>query len=324
MSGVIFSKSRAVDLSNFIGVWNIYDSNNTFVDSIEITLAVTQGDIVRFSYQQKSHSNSQKTSQRGMMIKNLIIFDLIKLGFSKTYVARLNNTTTGGGGIEISNQLANCTVVGTDSSQVARKFLSRLTSGSARCDGSLFYNHTQRNIKFVKNGTNPTTISTGGSPSSDITNNLEITKRRLLGIWDFKTPNQKFQRLVNKNIEANFLGYQFVYKLVNPAVNLLNLKQSDFQSGTRLALVVDNYLIFNPTPFDKENQLLVLKMQLKNGLGGGKQFRTFNGDCMPPRRPANSVRVCTPSDQSDRKPIETKQFSSINIKKTNTKVKVNF
>ena len=89
-------------------------------------------------------------------------------------------------------------------------------------------------------------------------------------------------------------------------------------------MVVDNYLIFNPTPFDKENQLLVLKMQLKNGLGGGKQFRTFNGDCMPPRRPANSVRVCTPSDQSDRKPIETKQFSSINIKKTNTKVKVNF
>jgi hypothetical protein len=324
LSGVIFAKSRALDLNNFTGIWNIYDSNNTLIDTVDITLAINHGGLTRFSYQQESHQNSEKTSLRGLMINNLIVFDLIKLGYAKTYVAKINNLTTGGGGIEISNQLASCTVVGTDGSQVARKYLSRLASGSARCDGSSFFNHAQRNIKFVKNGTSPNTISTGGSPSSDINNNLETTKKRLLGIWDFKAQNQKLQRLVNKNIEANFLGYQFVYKLVNPSVNLLNLKQSDFQSGSRLALLIDNYLIFNPTPFDSENQLLVLKMNLRNGLGGGRQYKTFNGDCIPPRRPANSVKVCTPSDQSARKPINTSQIGTVSIKKTNTKVSVNF
>jgi hypothetical protein len=324
LSGVIFAKSRALDLNNFVGIWNIYDSNNTLIDTVDITLAINHGGLTRFSYQQESHQNSEKTSLRGLMINNLIVFDLIKLGYAKTYVAKINNLTTGGGGIEISSQLASCNVVGKDGSQVARKFLARLASRSARCDGSSFYNHEQRNIKFVKNGISPTTITTGGSPSSAIGNNLETTKKRLLGIWDFKTQNQKLQRLVNKNIEANFLGYQFIYKLINPAVNLLELKQSDFQSGSRLALLIDNYLIFNPTPFDSENQLLVLKMNLKSGLGSGKQYRTFNGDCVPPRSPANSVKVCTPSDQSARKPINTSQIGSVRIKKANTKVSVNF
>ena len=75
LSGVIFAKSRALDLNNFVGLWNIYDSNNTLIDTVDITLAINQGDLTRFSYQQESHQNSEKTSLRGIMINDLIVFD---------------------------------------------------------------------------------------------------------------------------------------------------------------------------------------------------------------------------------------------------------
>jgi hypothetical protein len=324
LSGLIFNKSRAGDLDNVIGQWSLYDSSNSLIDTINVTIAIKHNDTTRFTYQQSSHSNSDKTSQQGIIVDNLIIFDLIKLGYAKTYVAKINEASSGGGGIEISNKISNCTIIGNDASQVARKFRSRLTNGSARCDGSLLYSYSKRNIKIARNGTNPSSITTGGSPDSTITNNLEDIKKKLLGIWDLRAPKQKTLRLINKNIETNFLGYQFIYKLVDPSINLLNLSQTDFKTGPRMALLVDNYLILNPTTFDKENQLLVFKMRLKKGSGSGKQYRTFNGDCVPLRKPANSVKICTPSDQSTRKPINTKQISSFQIKKTNTKVSVNF
>lgn len=324
MSGLVLKKAKAVDLNNFVGVWNIYDSNNTLIDSIDITLAVTQNDIARFSYQQLSHNDSELTSQQGIMVDNLIILDLIKLGYAKTYVGKINSSTTGAGGIEISNQIASCSVIGNDSSQVAKKFVSRLASGSARCDGSVFFDYTQKNIKLVKNGTSPSTITTGGSPSQELTNDLEYVKSKLLGIWDIGIPNQKSQRLINKSIETNFLGYQFIYRMVSPTRPLLQLNQSDFLSGSRLALLVDDYLILNPTAFDKENQLLVQKLQLKTGLASGKAYRTFNGDCVPLKNPISSVKVCTPSDQSTLKPINTQQIGSVHSAKLNTKVSVNF
>jgi hypothetical protein len=324
ISGVFFNKTRALDLSNLIGLWNIYDSNNALIDTIDITLAVTQKNITRFSYQQESHNDSELTSQQGIMVDNLIIFDLIKLGYTKTYVGKINESTTGAGGIEISNQLASCSVIGNDTSQVARKFARRLASGSARCDGSVFFNYSQRNIKLAKNGTSPSNITTGGNPSQDLTNNLEYTETKLSGIWDITIPGQKNLRLINKNIETNFLGYQFIYRLVNPSRPLLQLNQSDFLTGSRLALLVDNYLILNPTGFDKENQLLVLKTQLKNSTASGKDYRTYNGDCVPLKNPINSVKVCTPSDQSTVKPIDTKQYGSVGAARLNTKVSINF
>lgn len=318
------SNSKAADTENFVGVWEIYDASNVLIDSIEITIVVSQNDIARFSYQQQSHSDTEQTSQQGILIDDLVVFDLIELGFTKTYAARIDFAANGGGGIEISTQLASCNVIGIDNTQVAKKNRERLTSGSARCDGSSFYESSTRNIKFVKAGTSASTINTGGDADQETLDNLETITNRLSGIWDITASKSETRRFVNKNISANFLGYQFVYRLIDPKIGLARLTQSDFLSANRIALLVDNYLIINPTTFGAANEVLVLKMQLKNRTGSGKSYKTHNGDCFPLKSPIAGTKVCTPSDESSVKVIDTKQLGSRRINKLNTKVTVNF
>ena len=102
-------------------------------------------------------------------------------------------------------------------------------------------------------------------------------------------------RFLVKDTEANFLGYNFIYRILNRNVKLKNLSESGFKSSERVGFIVGDYLILNTSFFNKRNNLTVIELGGKKKKGSGDLFRTPNGDCFPSKSGSVDTRVCTPN-----------------------------
>ncbi len=281
-----------------VGTWDILNTNGTVIDSIEVTIAVAKANTARFSYKQLS-LDSDINSLEGFLTQDTVIFDLINLGKTQTYVAQVDFTLAGGPGIEIKTQLADC-VTGIESSTVVKKYRERLADASARCDGSSLNDSTVANIKFVKRGVNAALVPSSNSIADEIIAGETKAANRIEAAWSIQDSGHDSiqRRLVIKDITSTYLGYKFTYRLLNNITKLSNLSQSDFQTADRVGFVANNYMILNPTVFSKRNELFILKLDTTLEQGGGRELRTDNGDCFPFKINVIGKMACTPNDSS--------------------------
>ncbi len=287
-----------------VGTWDILDANDALIDSIEVTIVVAKNNTARFSYKQLSLT-SDTNSLEGFLTKDTVIFDLINLGQTQTYVAQIDFDLAGGPGFEIKTKLADC-VVGVDASSVIKKFRDRLADDSARCDGSSFNDSAVANIKFVKRGVSAALVPSSNAISTDILDDETKVSNRVEAAWSVHDSGKDsiHRRLVIKDITSTYLGYKFTYRLLNNTTKLSNLSQADFETADRIGFIVNNYMIINPTIFAKRDELFILKLDSTLGQGSGRELRSDNGDCFPFKVNVIGKMACTPNDSS------LKKFSS--------------
>lgn len=313
----------AINSEQLIDTWDIYTNSNVLIDSVQVNLAVAKTLTARFNYQQLSHSNTDSEALQGFLIEDVVVFNLINLGYSTTYIAKINFTNGGGPGYQVITKLADCNTVGLAKSMVKKKNRRRLSADSARCDGGTVNDSIINNIKLVKQGINPTTIPSTATPNSTFTSRQNKVNNRLSGAWLSSGKGRlSKQRIIIKDISANNFGYSFQYRLLNNTTPIRNLAETDFNSGLRVGFLVDENLIFTSSLFSKPDQLFIFK--LKKTLGKGREIRTPNGDCIPLANPSSTVRVCTPNESSSRVKEHALRFENRRIKKSNTKLTVSF
>ncbi len=318
----VHAASIAENSQSFIGTWDIYDSSNNKIDSIEVSIAVSKKETARFSFTQESQSGNN--SYQGLIMdENVVIFNLISLGMLKTYIARLDFDLGAGTGLEISNQVADCSqTVGIDRDLVSKKNRSRMASSTAICDGSDLNDANQKDIKFVRAG-----VSLDSVPAapSILDTDLERATRlddRLSGSWQISARKEKSRRLIIKDFEASPFCFLFSYRTINHKKKLSKLTEADFLSGTRAGFFCDNRMIISTTSFNSDDQWLSLKISGTNG--NGQEFITPNGDCFPLKDGDSDQRVCTPNDDASRIKNRTRKFEKRRIRKLRSKVTISF
>lgn len=312
----------AENSQSLIGTWDIYDSSNNKIDSIEITIAVSKQETARFSFTQGSQSGT--SSYQGLLMnENTIIFNLISLGMLKTYIATLDFTTGSGPGLEMSNTVADCSeTVGIDKDLVAKKNRSRMASSTAICDGSSLSNASRTEIKIVKSGSDINQVPAAAEISTDDSERALKLDDRLSGSWQINAKNRKNRRLVIKDFEASPYGFLFSYRAINSKKRLTKLTESDFLSGTRTGFFIDNRMLISTTEFNDDDKWLSLK--ISGTSGSGQEFITPNGDCFPLKDGDASKRVCTPNDDASRINNKTKKFKNRKIRKIRSSVTISF
>lgn len=324
---ILMPVSRAAgNADQLVGTWHIYDSTNTLIDSIEITVVVSKKNISRFSYKQASHLDLKENSLQGYLFGNYIVFDLINMGYAQTYIAEIDFDNDSGPGVEVKTKLANCTVVGQDTSLVKKKFSSRLAADSAQCDASSFHASDLADIKFVKDGADINLVSTDNSPSDSTVNKESKFQNRIEGIWSVAGSQPSLRRrIVIKDLAAHHLGYSFTYRLLNNSTSLGNVSEVDFETANRHGFIVNNYMMINTTRFDKPDELLLLKLNtntLKSG--SGKELSTTNADCFPLKNPDPDVMICTPNDSSSKTTSTTSRYGRRKANKVETNLSIDF
>ena len=309
-----------------IGTWHIYDSSDTLIDSIDISVVISKKKTSRFSYTQASHQDLKENSLQGFLFDDYIVFDLISMGFAQTYIAEIDFDNDSGPGVEIKAQLANCTVVGEDTSLVKKKFNSRLAVDSAQCDASTLFDSAVADIKFVKEGADINSVPTDNSPSETITNKESKFQNKVEGVWRIagNSPSLR-RRIVIKDLAVHHLGYSFTYRLLNNKTALANISGSDFETADRQGFVVNNYMMINTARFDKPDELLLLKLNsntLKSG--SGKELRTTSADCFPLKNPDPNIKICTPNDSSAKTATATTRLGGRKASKVETNLSIDF
>jgi hypothetical protein len=313
--------SAQEDADNLIGQWQIINSTGQVLDTIDINLVVSKNNLARFDYTRASDATTNPSRLQGLMTNKVLIFQLVDLGYTTTYVVDLDFTLGGGPGLELKSRTANCTLVGKATNLVAKKYEARLSDNSASCDGFSLYDATTQTIKLVKVGVDSVSIPLTASIPDGLINNLDKVDTRLSGAWFLKSGKRNFKFLV-KDVEAHHLGYRFAYKLTEGSTNLDTLNQTDFITGLREGLLVNNFLILSSSRFGKNDELYIVK--LNKTIGSGNLYSSPNGDCFPLKEPVNGTVICTPNDDSDLINNVTSIFGSRKISKIDTKVTISF
>lgn len=322
--GLLADQAHAANTNaeSLSGKWNIVQTNGNVLDSIDITITVSSKSFSRFDFKQLSQNGDNPGTYQGILFEDYIVFNLINLGYTQTYIAQIDFDLGGGAGVQISSALANCTTVGKDNSLVDKKNRKRLSDNSARCDGTSLNDSVTSNIKIVKDGISANTIPDAGAADPSLVANQDKISERLTGVWNI--PGQKAQKkkLLIKEPVADFLGYQFTYKVVNNTTKLINLSESDFLTGTRKGYFIDNYLLLNTSEFKKNDELFIFK--LSKTKGSGREFKIKNGDCFALKNPVSGTFVCTPNIDTERVNNNTTRFDGKKISKSNTNIIINF
>ncbi len=314
--------TAAVNAESLVGTWNILDQNNALIDSIEITIAVAKKNTARFSFTQASHT--EQDSLEGYLTNDTVIFDLINLANTQTYIAKVDFDLGGGPGVEIKTKLADCTG-GLDDSDVAKKNRKRLANDSMRCNGSAFNDSTERAIKFVKQGTNAASIASNGATAAETLTNETKVATRVEGAWSLSGSHPSIvRRMAIKDISSNHLGYKFTYRLLNNKTKLANLNESDFETANRTGYIVNNFMVINPTVFYANNELFVVRLANTLKQGTAREIRTPNGDCFQLRVPVASTLACTPNDSSSRTSSISKRIDNRKARRINSNVVIAF
>ncbi len=315
----------AQNASDLIGTWKVYDETNTELASIEIKIAVTKKGVSNFTYRTLGIEGSEDEELRGQMVnKNQIIFELLTVGESNTYLFEIDFTNGGGPGFLINNKIADCSVVGVDEDLVKKKFKKRLASSSQLCTRTDSETSILSSIKIVRDGIDPTTIASTASTPSEIAGDLSEVAESIEGAWKLKTSSKNNFRFLVKETETNFLGYNFSYRILNKKVKLKNLSESNFKSSERIGFILGDFLIVNSSFFNKKNSLSVIELGKKKKKGNGDFFKTPNGDCFPSKSGSLDTRVCTPNfDTSVTSSITTKN-SKAAARRVNTRTKISF
>lgn len=319
----INAATTADNADDLIGTWNIYDSSNTLIDSITIDFAVTKKGKSRFSFSQDSLEAGATNELDGYMVnQDQVIFNLITLGQTATYIARVDFTVGGGPGVEINTQLADCEIVGVDNNLVKKKNRSRLASSSALCDSSAYYDSATREIKLVKNGTDSATIPSTATIDSATTAALANKTDKIEGAWKVASGKKSSIKILTKDVATHHLGYQFIYKKINNKKKLQNITDQDFISGAQIGFLLDDFLVINSSSFNEQDSYGVYK--LGKSSGSGRLFKTPNGDCFGLKSSVVNKKVCTPNDDTSLSSTDTKVFNKAKVKKSNSKVSISF
>lgn len=315
------SQAAITNAENLTGTWNIVQSNGNIIDNIDISLVVTSKDSSRFDFSQGSQNGSNMDVYQGMLVDNYLIFNLITLGYTKTYIAKIDFDLLGGAGVELSSRLATCTTVGDNDNLVIKKYRNRLVNSSARCDGTELEDSVVSNIKIVKSGVSANTIPDAGSTDPELIANQDKIEQKLTGVWDINDSKSSKKMLIKEPI-ANFIGYQFTYKVVTSSTQLINLSESDFLTGDRFGYFIDNLMILNTSRFNSKDELFIFKIQKTTG--SGKKINITNGDCFPLKNPVSGTLLCTPNEDSIFISNEMKRTTQSKITKSNTNIIINF
>ena len=315
--------TAADNADELIGTWSVYDNSNNLIDSITIDFAVTKKGKARFSFEQNSLAEGTVNELDGYMVnKDQIIFNLITLGETVTYIAQIDFEAGGGPGVEIETQLADCSVVGVDSSLVKKKNAKRLASSSALCDSSEFKNTTVREIKITKDGVSAASIPSTALIDPAITAVLAKKIDKVEGAWDVASGKKAKIRILTKDIVAHHLGYRFTYKKINRGKKLQNTTESDFISGDQVGFLLGNFYVINTSTFAGKDGFGVFKLGKKSG--SGRLFKTPNGDCFNLKAAEANKRICTPNDDTALSRTDTRVFVRAKTKKVKSKVNISF
>ena len=310
--------------NDLIGTWRIFDASNNELAAIEVTLAITRSGLSRFSYRDLGAEASADDQLKGFIInQNQVVFDLITVAQSRTYAFEIDFTLGGGPGMAITNQLASCSTIGADASQVKKKFEKRLASSSQLCDEATEAT-TITNLKLVKDGSAAASFSTTAAIPSDITANLTTVASQIEGAWALNNRGQRKRKFLVKDTETNFLGYQFKYRLIGLKTKLGKLSEEDFITDERTGLILGDYLIINTSDFNKQNRLWFIELGSKKKKGTGYFLLTPNGDCFPSKSGSASTRVCTPNYDTSVVETITKASTRAAARRINTKTKISF
>lgn len=315
------SEAALTNAENLTGTWNIVQSNGSIIDSIDISLVVSSKTLSRFDFSQASQNGSNLDVYQGLLLDDILVFNLIELGYSKTYIAKIDFALNGGAGVQISTRLASCTTVGDDDDLVSKKNIQRLSDNSARCDGTKLEDSMISNIKIVKSGVSANTIPDASSADPDLVANQTKIETRLNGVWAISDAGSS-KKLLIKDPVADFLGYKFIYKVVENSTQLINLSENDFLTGDRYGYYIDNYLILNTSRFDIKDELFIFKTPKTSGTG--TKLFIDNSDCFPLKKPISGTMICTPNEDSNFISNIMKRKTASKINKSNTNIIINF
>lgn len=316
------SKAANSNAEGLNGKWNIVQ-NGTVIDAIDISLTVSSKNFSRFDFEQVSQTGNNKSSYQGILIDDYVIFNLINLGRTETYISKVDFDLSGGPGVKLATKLADCTVVGQANGAVDKKNRNRLATSSARCNGSTLNDTDVKSIKLVKDSIDLNTIPDAGSADPELVSNQDKVDTRLRGVWSIPLQKSSSKKILIKEPVADFFGYQFTYKLVDNSTKLINLSEDDFITGTRKGYFINNYMILNTSTFaKKKDELFVFKLTKTNG--SGREFKLNNGDCFQLKKPVAGTLMCTPNEDSDFVKNITTRLDSLKISKSNTNIIINF
>lgn len=316
------TSENAADL---IGNWKIYNSANTELASIDVTLAITKAGVSNFTYKTIGDQSSDDELLQGLMVnQNQVIFETLTPGESNTYVFDIDFAAGGGPGKLLRTVFADCETVGVDTSLVKSKYEKRLASSSKLCTEKATEESSLTDLKIVKDGTSASTISTTASVPSSFTSNLSTVAGQIESAWSLRSNSKNRDKIIVKETATNFLGYEFIYRIIGKKQKLKKLTETSFKSSERIGLVLDEYLVVNNSFFKKKNGLNVIDLNSKRRKGSGDYILTPNGDCFPSKSGASSTRVCTPNYDTSLANSVSKKSSKARAQRINTKTKISF
>lgn len=329
LSLLLFSPANADFSENagaLTGKWDILGPSDELIDTIDIKIVVSKTSTARFSFTQESHDDPND-SLEGTLINDMVIFELINLGQAQTYVAKINFDINGGPGFESKVQLADCDE-GVGPSEVKASYREKLSSNSANCNGSVLTDVAVRSIKFLKQGVSAALVPTTLITDSEILAKEPKFQKKVEGAWTISGGGTKSakRRIVIKDLESNYLGYQFTYKLLNNSTPLNSITQSDFLSASRQGYIIGNYMVLNSSVFGlkKYNEVFLLKLSPELSSASGTQIVTDNGICFPLKNPSTDNIVCTPNGDTEFAINESERLPGRSASKINTNVTISF
>jgi hypothetical protein len=315
----------ALNAEELIGVWKIYNEADTELASIDIGLAITKEGVSEFTYKTLGSESSDDEQLQGLMVnQKQVIFEALVPGQSNTYVFDIDFEAKGGPGKLLKTVYADCSIVGVDTDLVKKKYQARLASSSQLCTQKSTEESSLTNLKLVKDGTDPSTISTTASIPSEFTSDLASVSEQIESAWKIKNSSKNSQKFLIKDTSTNILGYEFIYRIINNKTKLKNLTEAGFKSSERIGLLLDEYLIVNNSFFKEKNGLSVIDLNKNRRKGKGNYILTANSDCFPSKSGASSTRVCTPNFDTSLANSISQKSSKASAQRINTKTKISF
>jgi hypothetical protein len=315
----------ALNAEELIGTWGIYSDSGSELGSIDITLAITKAGVSEFTYKTLGSESSDSELLQGLMVnQNQVIVEAIKPGQANTYVFEIDFEAGGGPGKLLKTIHADCSVIGVDTDLVKKKHEERLASSSQLCTQRSTELSTLTNVKIVKEGIDPATIAATATVDSETTSNLSTVSDQIESAWRIRNTKKNGQKFLVKDTSTNFLGYQFIYRIINKKQKLKNLTEASFKSSERIGLLLNEYLVINNSSFKEKNALSIIDLNKKRRKGKGDFILTANADCFPSKSGSSNTRVCTPNYDTSLADSISKKSSKARAQRINTKTKISF
>ena len=306
-----------------VGLWNITDEAGNIIDQIDIDLAVAGSKSTRFAFEQLSLNNQVETEPlQGYLMRNLVVFDLIRMGYTQTYVFKVDFDLGGGTGFEIKTQTADCSTDFSEIALLAKKDKAKVNEFTRLCKATLS-DSVVRDVKLVQANVAPSIISGVTLLDPKVIKELNTNRKRLEGNWNSSRGKSLQARIAVQNIETNDFGYSFDYRLIDKKQNLRNFKSSSFVSGVRKGFLIDDYMIYNTSTFGSANKLNIVGLQARKG--NGRELITPNGRCLTLKGIAiDEQQACTANHQDESVETRTKVSTKLRVDKLKSRFLVNF